>query len=110
MSEIESPVLPLDPDEPVESDCIKEKFGISRTVLLSILIFSTLGASTIIVANLRCVPLSVTVRALLTLLGVILSTPVLYMFFHIYHFFIPPLFPNFESLEEKPINQGNESV
>ncbi|KAK8900582.1 hypothetical protein M9Y10_002911 [Tritrichomonas musculus] len=101
MSDIEAPIISLSQEDQPERDGYQEKCGLSKNAIIVIVIFTIFGIAIILIASLGVVPLSPTIKALITVLGVILSTPILFLFFRLYHYFIPPLFPSIEDNENE---------
>lgn len=100
MSDIETPIININQEElPQERDEFKEKYGISKKACFFIVIFTLFGIILIVTCSFDVIPVSITFKALITVLGVILSAPILYLFFHIYHYFIPPLYPTIDEME-----------
>lgn len=106
MSDIEAPIISLSQEDQPERDSYQEKCGISRNAIILIVIFTIFGITLIIITSFGIIPLAPTIRALITVIGVILSTPILVLFFHLYHYFIPPLFPSVEDNENDNENEA----
>lgn len=110
MSDIEAPIIALPQEEPPERDTYQERCGISKNAIIFIVIFTIFGITLIFITSFGIIPLAPTIRALITVIGVILSTPILYLFFHLYHYFIPPLFPSAEDNDNDNENEATTTM
>lgn len=70
----------------------KEQHGISKLAFFQVILSIISGIILILLASFLKSPIPFIFLRLIRILGVLFSTPIFYLFFDVYQYFIPPLY------------------